>query len=78
MGPIQGINLYYYDMRECENGANLSSLLIDWMKRKVGLVRANHRDDTFEFTVLAKKDLNQPYMVHMETPIYPECRQPNL
>lgn len=72
MGPIHGINMNYYDMRGCAEGTSLPLLLIDWLKRKIGLLRKQNNDETFTFTLLTKKSLDERFMEYDETPIYPE------
>lgn len=61
-------------MRGCKPGANITRLLIDWLKRKTGVVKQRFEDETITFKVLAKKDANQDYMAHIEKPIYPDCK----
>lgn len=69
---IQAIPLYFYDMQG--TGSNLTSVIMNWTKRKIGVVRS--RDtcrDSFAFLLLAKKECNERFGVHKEKPIYPEC-----
>lgn len=73
MSPIHGINSSYYDMRDCEEGVNLSMLQINWLKCKIGILRQRYNDDSFTFKLMAKKDLNNDFMVYEEKPIYPNC-----
>lgn len=61
-------------MRGCQPGANLTLLLLDWMKRKTGIVRQRFGDTAFAFKVLAKKSADEEYMAHIEKPIYPDCK----
>lgn len=75
MSPIHGINMNFYDMRDCDEGETLSKLLIDWMQRKVGLLRKQNNDDSFTFTLLTKKHFRENFAAYEENPIYPECRQ---
>lgn len=76
MSPIHGISMSYFDMRE---GAGLPMLLINWMKRKAGIVRNKNEtyDASFTLTLLAKRRLDEEFLAHEEMPIYPEC-MPNL
>lgn len=75
MSPIHGINMNFYDMRGCGEGVTLSQLLIDWMQRKIGLLRKQNNDDSFTFTLLTKKNFHEDFAAYEEKPIYPECRQ---
>lgn len=67
---IQGITMGFYDMRG--TGTNFPMLLIDWIRRKKGILKPNTERDTF--LVLAKKEINQNFMAHTETIICPECK----
>lgn len=76
MGTIsetQDITMHFYDMYPFERGIKFSSILVDWLKRRIGVLRYNGQDDSYKFTLLAKKRADKPYMAHIETPIYPEC-----
>lgn len=61
-------------MRGCKPGANITLLLIDWLKRKTGIVKQRFEDDSITFKVLAKKGVDEDFMVHIEKPIYPDCK----
>lgn len=69
MGQIHGIILHYYDFRGCPAGANLTSLLTDWVKRRKGVVGIKGT-----FTLLTQRNINEPYMTHMETVTCPDCK----
>lgn len=77
--PIQGISLPWYDMVENGNVINLSQLLIQWSRRKVGLLNAHKpkNDDTDSFTILTKRDANEPFSDSSEVPEYPDCKPRN-
>lgn len=72
MSNIHGISMSYFDMRE---GEVLPILLMNWMKRKVGIVRSKNGiyDASFTLNLLAKRRLDEPFLAHQEKPIYPEC-----
>lgn len=74
LAPVQDLLLGFYDMRDCEPGANVTAVCIDWLKRKTGIVRQRFEDDTISFKVLAKKDVNEEHMIHIEKSIYPDCK----
>lgn len=74
MGPIQDMLFGFYDLRGCKPGANTAVLLTDWSKRKTGIVKQRFHDDSITFKLLVKKDLNEDCMVHIEKPIYPDCK----
>ncbi|XP_055309988.1 uncharacterized protein LOC129573498 [Sitodiplosis mosellana] len=78
MGPIHGINMNFYDMRGCGEGVSLSKLSIGWLQRKIGLLRKQNNDESFTFTLLAKKSLDEDYAASEEKPIYPEFSVPPL
>lgn len=63
-------------MRDCLPGANITLLHIDWLKRKTGIVKQRFKDDTLTFKVLAKRNADEEYVVHIEKPIYPDCKRP--
>lgn len=75
MEKIHIIPMKYYDHRGCENKTNLPLLLMDWLKRKVGILRQRFHDhDAFELTVWAKTDIDMTAnMIHCEKPIFPDC-----
>lgn len=74
--PIQGISLPWYDMVENGNIINLSQLLIQWSRRKVGLLNAHKpkNDDAEKFTILTKREANEPFSDFSEVPEYPDCK----
>lgn len=72
---IQGISLLWYDMKESGCKINLPQLLIRWSKRKIGILHVHKFNDgaTHEFTILTKRNANEPYSDFRETPEYPDC-----
>lgn len=74
ISPIQGILLPFYDMRDCKQGGNLSLLLIDWLKRKIGVLKQKNQNKSTTFTLLAMKDAEEDFEAHYEQPIYPDCK----
>lgn len=74
MSEIQGITMPFYDMFHAQRGIILPVILADWVKRKVGVLRHHNKDDSFTFTLLTKKRVDNSYMAHDETPIYPDCK----
>lgn len=76
MGHIQIIIMSYYDLRGCEPATSLPGLLMDWMKRRKGILMndaGTRKDPTNTFTVLVKKNFEEKCMAHMETLTYPNC-----
>lgn len=71
--PIQGIALPFYDMRD-KHSANLSILIADWIKRRMGVLRQHNRNNSFTFTLLAMTDPEEEFEAHIEYPIYPDCK----
>ncbi|XP_055323806.1 uncharacterized protein LOC129578759 [Sitodiplosis mosellana] len=74
---IQAISLPFYDMRD-KHSANLSILLADWIKRRIGVLRQHNRDNSFTFTLLAMMDPEKEFEAHTEYPIYPDFPVPDL
>ncbi|XP_055310152.1 uncharacterized protein LOC129573547 [Sitodiplosis mosellana] len=70
---IHGFTMGFYDMRG--SSANLPILLIDWVKRRKGILKRNTNET---FLVLAKKNMNQSFVSHTETVICPEFPLPSL
>lgn len=64
----------YYDMRDKDSGETLGQLNIDLKRREIGFFRQYNRDDSYTFTLLTKMDLNEDFILHTETPIYPDCK----
>lgn len=73
MCTIHGLTASYYDMRGCEPGKYLTTLLIDWLKRRKGVLRQKGQNN-YSFILLAKTSLNINYMDSEEVPIYPDCK----
>lgn len=73
---IQGISLPWYDMKESESDINLSTVLIKWSKRKVGILNVHKYNDgeAATFTILTKIDANQPFCDIPQTADYPKCK----
>lgn len=74
MSPIQGIVLPFYDMRGCKKLANISELLSDWLKRRIGVLKQQKNDTADTFTLLAMKDPEEDFVASLESPIYPNCK----
>lgn len=74
MSPVQEIALPYYDMRGCKHTTNITTLLADWMKRRIGILRQHNQNNSFSFTLLAMKDAKEEFDAHFEYPIYPDCK----
>ncbi|XP_055312896.1 constitutive coactivator of peroxisome proliferator-activated receptor gamma-like [Sitodiplosis mosellana] len=73
MSKVQCISMGYYDMLQGGRGnRNLPRVLIEWMKRKKGVL---HNDDaTYTFYILAKTDYNRDFQEYRERPVYPPSR----
>lgn len=68
----------YYDLRGSVNGSNLTMVIMDWIKRRSGILRQRFHDDTFELIILAKTDIDESSdITHIERPIFPECMWEN-
>lgn len=75
MCSIHGLTTSYYDNRGCEEGKALPILLIDWVKRRKGVLRQQKSNrNIYSFILLAKTITSQDYMDTEELPIYPECK----
>lgn len=68
---IHSITISFYDMRGSD--INFTMILIDWIKRKKGILKQNSNDT---FLLLAKKDINDQFRAHTETMIHPDCKSP--
>lgn len=66
------ISMPFYDMRGCVENSILPTLLIDLTKRKVGILCQQNK--AYNFTIIAKKMLDENYNGFEETPIYPDCK----
>lgn len=73
LSPIQIVNAQFYDKRSCVDTGNYTELIIDWYKRKVGVVRQQRIDDNFTLTFLAKKNSDEGHQAYTDAPIYPDC-----
>lgn len=72
MGKVQCISMGYYDMPQgSDSNRNLPTILIAWMKRKVGILRHHIGDANFTFSVLAKMDRNQNFREYRAIPVSP-------
>ncbi|XP_055310151.1 uncharacterized protein LOC129573546 [Sitodiplosis mosellana] len=78
MDPIKTILARFYDMRRGVEGASFSELVIDWEKRKVGILQQRLNDNSFTLQFLAKKSFNEAYQFNTETPVYPDFPLPPL
>lgn len=75
MCSIHGLTTSYYDNRGCEEGKVLPILLIDWLKRRKGVLRQQQPNrNIYSFILLAKTTFSQDYIDTEELPIYPECK----
>lgn len=74
MSEIQGITTPFYDLYHCKNGISFPMMLADWIKRKIGILRKNGKNNSFKFTLLMKKKIDEFYKAHIERPIYPDCK----
>lgn len=74
MYHIQGITMQYYDMQNPDSSISFPMLLTQWLKRRIGVLRNKSKHNPFTFTLLAKKDVDQFYVAHKETAIYPDCK----
>lgn len=68
------INMWYYDMKGSEDDSSLPTLLIDWERRNIGIVRQRFNDDSYTLTFIAKKSLSVEFKAYSEKPIYPDCK----
>lgn len=73
MASVQMIKMTFYDLRGCESDTSLPDLLIDWMKRKKGILMNGAKDPASTFTSLVTKNFNEKYMAYEETLTYPDC-----
>lgn len=72
--PIHARGMPFYDLRGCEGEISVPCLLIEWIKRKKGIVmNANEDKSQYTFTLIVRKEFNVECMAHVETPIYPGC-----
>lgn len=66
---IHGITFPFYDMRGCTTELDLSTHSIGWIKRRKAIIC------TFsDFTLLAKKNVLEPFTAHTESIIQPDCK----
>lgn len=73
LGPVHGISLPYYDMKENDPVVTLPELIIRWTRHKIGILH-DHKHKTGEshtFSVIAKKKVDEPFLCHKYTPKYP-------
>lgn len=73
MANIQTINMVFYDLRGCNSDTSLPDLLIDWIKRRKGIVMNSAKAPSNTFTLLVKKNFNEKCMAYTETLTYPNC-----
>lgn len=73
MSPVQGIILPFYDKRGCKKIANLSDMLADWLKRRIGVLKQQNKNTVDTFTLLAMNDFEEDFEASLENPIYPNC-----
>ncbi|XP_031632710.1 uncharacterized protein LOC116346671 [Contarinia nasturtii] len=77
---IYSIDMNYYDLRGCEQAEYLPILLIDWTKRRVGIVQKYKQSDENQIvlTFLAQKKFNEKFKEYKEEPEYPDFSVPPL
>ncbi|XP_037029073.1 uncharacterized protein LOC119069206 [Bradysia coprophila] len=79
MGKCHAVLARYYDLRGSENGTNLIMLMMEWQKRRSGVLRQRFHDDTFDLTIWAITDVNAvSELTHIERPIFPDFEVPPL
>lgn len=74
MNRIQKINMPLYDFRGGESEKTLPDLIIDWIKRRKGILlngRSGTRDD---FTVAVIRGFDELCTDNPETPTFPDCK----
>lgn len=72
-GLIQTINLPFCDLRG--STGNLTMVLLDCLKRTIGVLRQHKNDESFTFTILIRKCVKELYYAPItEKPIYPHCK----
>lgn len=75
MGNVQVIIMSFYDLRGgIGSDTSLPGLLMDWMKRRKGILMNGTKDPTNTFTVLMKKNFEEKCMAHTESLTYPNCK----
>lgn len=75
MGKVQCISMGYYDLHQDRDvNRNLPTVLIEWMRRKVGILRQHIEDSTYTFSVLAKMDRSQNFREYRATPVSPPSK----
>lgn len=70
----QGFTLSFYDMRGKVGASSLPMILLDWVKRKTGIVRQHKKETSYTFIALIKTAFNENYRSSSEKPIYPDCK----
>ncbi|XP_031632736.1 uncharacterized protein LOC116346688 [Contarinia nasturtii] len=80
LDPVKMIGLNYYDLRGCEQAEYLPILLIDWTKRRFGIVHKHKQSDENQIvlTFLAQKKFNEKFEEYKEEPEYPDFSVPPL
>lgn len=65
----------FYDFRgRYANVRPLPNLLIEWSKRKTGILRRHDVDPDFSLTILTKLSIEEDFRAIDEKPIYPDCK----
>lgn len=71
MSKLQCISMGYYDLPQ---GNNLPEILIEWTRRRVGVLRQHARDASFSLSILAMKDSSVGFQEYQKTPADPPSR----
>lgn len=74
MGRVQVVLMSYYDLRDCTPEVSLPGLLVDWMRRRKGILMNGVKDPENTFIVLVKKKFEEKCMGHTESLTYPDCK----
>ena len=70
----QGFTLSFYDMRGKVGSQTLPLILLDWVKRKTGIVQMHKNKESYTFLALIKTEFHENYRSMTEKPIYPDCK----
>lgn len=74
MKRIQNVNTPLYDFRGCEHENTLPDLIIDWIKRRRGILTIGRFETQEDFTVVVRRGFNVPCKDNPETPTHPDCK----
>lgn len=73
MGHTQVVIMSYYDLRGADPSTSLPGLLLEWLKRRKGILMNGTKDPANTFTALVKKSFDGKCQAHVETMTYPNC-----